>query len=284
VGGWCEIGEGDADKPEATTVRKTLQLAPRTKPVGEVAAPVAAASSIFGDAKPRDEAAVEEARRKLKAEKKSAAAAAESGGGGGGGGEGQERPAAKSAKAPRKAADATGGSPNASERPPKSAGPSKKPAVSKGQDGDKPPHKTDKPKQKKVRVPCPWLVIILSSTWVEAGDAYTYLLLSTLRMTTYNLPRSLRLQPPPSRPLLLLAPYDTHPHSLINSRSLSLSRQPPFHPPVRPAAKQPSDETDEAAFNKAQNKLKEMSVAPVAPKKVLNVFENLGGDDSEDSD
>ena len=42
--------------------------------------------------------------------------------------------------------------------------------------------------------------------------------------------------------------------------------------------------TGEEAFNQAQQKLKEISVAPSGPKKVQNVFDNLLGDDSDEDD
>jgi hypothetical protein len=48
---------------------------------------------------------------------------------------------------------------------------------------------------------------------------------------------------------------------------------------------QSTDATDEAAFLRAQNKMKEMAVAaPVVSKKGSNVFDLLGEGDSSDSD
>ena len=70
-----EVGAGGSDghaPPSASAVRKPLQLAQRTKPVEELGAPVAAASSIFGEARPRDEMAIWEARRKKRAEDRKA--------------------------------------------------------------------------------------------------------------------------------------------------------------------------------------------------------------------
>lgn len=65
-------GSTEKEAAAVPTVRKSLMLAPRSKPVDNSGTTQVAASSIFGEAKPRDEAAIEEARRKRAEERKNA--------------------------------------------------------------------------------------------------------------------------------------------------------------------------------------------------------------------